>query len=66
MMRRENLNDFHSVTHFVIAISNVEGKPSVRTQNRRLDGLKNRSEHGGEEENRIEYFSLWLIILFTT
>jgi len=52
-MRRDDLNDFHSVTHLIIVISNLEEQPSVRMQTRRLDGLKIRSEHGGEEENRI-------------
>jgi hypothetical protein len=31
----------------------MEEEPSVRMQTRRLDGLNIRSEHGGEEENRI-------------
>lgn len=65
VMRRNDLNDFHSATHLLIVISEVEEEPSVRIQTRRLDGLKIRSEHGGDEENRIESFSPWLIILFT-
>jgi len=64
-MRRDDLNDFHSVTHLLIVISNKEEEPSVWMQSRRLDGIKIRSQHGGEEENRIESFSPWLIILFT-
>jgi hypothetical protein len=64
VMSRDDLNDFHSFTHLLV-ISNMEEEPSVRLQSRRLDGLKIRSEHGGEEENRIESFSPWLITLFT-
>jgi hypothetical protein len=64
-MLRDDLNDSHSDTHLLIVFSNMEEEPSVWMQTRRLDGLKIRSEHGGEEENRIEFFSPWLIILFT-
>jgi hypothetical protein len=64
-MRKEDLNVFHSVTH-VLVISNMKETPSVRTPNRSLVGLKIRFEHGGKEENRIEPFGPWLIVLFTT
>lgn len=43
VMRKDDLNVFHSVTHLLV-ISNMEEKPS-------LDGLQNRSEQGGKEEN---------------
>jgi hypothetical protein len=68
VLRKDELNDLHSVTHPLFITSNMEDNPSVRTQNRRLGGSNNRSEHDGGEENRIQPqpFSPWLLILFIT
>jgi hypothetical protein len=43
------------LNHLVLEMtSNTEEKPSVRTENRRPDGSKNRSKGDGEEENRMQ------------